>query len=572
MKKIILFACVTMGLSAQAQYFDHDYGTVLLEEPQSGMNTTLNHEGFVISGLTTNTSTAATGTFVAYVDRNGNIPGSSTFFAKGYRIKTPPPTSINMNSRDGRVLELSSNNFGIAGTASVSSGGVRYEYIYYIETDTNGAVVGSPVLYNATGCSTYKLNGMAPGSGSTVYLTGYAVESSTGEQQTFVLKINYNGSLVWSHTYDIDATVASADAGNDILENAADTSLYVVGKTNYNGSDDGTMMRLNPATGVPLWEDLYGNTTSAESFSTIVKSNDASFNYGYILGGSTDAGGNTDGWLLRLAGNLSTSWSDMYDYNSSSVTNYFSDVLERVDSMGNYQIYAGGTTASGLGGSADMEVDKVSASGASISQYTYGDANGESLVSIDKNEAGSVPGLSMFGYRSAGLLGSSDLTIYKSYFNGVTQCDYYIDTITEASGPAFLTYYYPDTVHTFTSYSTIVTVGAGQNKTWCSANSVSGGSNRMIASRPASQPELNIYNAEEQNNYLVVIGKAAQGNARITVTDMYGRVLYAKDAAVQQGDNRIPVNLNGAGLSQGVYIIQATQGSTSQSKKICIIK
>ncbi len=574
MKKIILFACVTMGLSAQAQYFNHDYGSPQLEEPQSGMNTTLNHQGFLISGLSTNTTTTAVGTIVGYVDKTGNIPGGSTFFVKGYRVKTPAPTNIGMNSRDGRVLELSSNNFGIAGTAHITSGSTTYDYIYYIETDTAGAIVGNPVLYDATGYISYKLNNMtlSTSTGNALYLTGYAIVGGSNEERMFVLKINFNGTLIWSHTYDIDLTAASADVAYDILEDNANSKLLVVGKTNYHGSDDGVLMTLNPTNGAALSYDLYGTTSSSDYFSAIIKSNDASSGNGYVLAGGTNAtSGNTDGWMVRLANNLSTTWSKTYDYNGSGVTNYFSDLVERVDSMGNYRIYAGGSTVSGLGGSADMEVDKVTSAGTSISQFTYGDANGESLVSIDANSTGSVLGLSMFGYRSVGWLGSFDLTIYKSYFNGVTQCDWYIDSITAVNGPVHLISYTADTVNRFASHSTTATVGAAQNKTNCSGNTVAGGNNKML-DIALNQAEVHIYNAESANNYTIIISKATAFSTVITVRDMYGRVLYSRNEALQEGENRIPLDLNDLGLSSGIYIISATQGKTVQSKKVSVIR
>ena len=111
MKKLIVLACAAASLSAHAQYFNHDYGTPFIEVSQSGMNTVANHTGFVIAGIATNPANGNSPTVVSYSDNLGNIPGAP-YFTKAYRVKTP--TGINMNSREGRVLELGLNR-AIAG-------------------------------------------------------------------------------------------------------------------------------------------------------------------------------------------------------------------------------------------------------------------------------------------------------------------------------------------------------------------------------------------------------------------------------------------------------------------------
>lgn len=574
MRTKLMIAFVAFGMSAQAQYFNHDYGTLLIDEPQSGMNTVAQHEGFVISGLATNPANGNVGTVVAYSDRTGNL-FSAPYFVKGYRVKTT--SGVAMNSRDGRVLELGASNFGIAGTA-VTTNGSNY-YVYYIETDTLGNAVAT-TLYDAPGCSYYQLFGMEPSSsGTSVYLTGFAQETSTGEYQVFVIKINNNGTLIWSHTYDIDQTVASMDIGYDLYEDNS-TGIYrliVVGKTDYAGSADGFVLNINPNTGAPIWEDIYGNTTSSEYFTTIAHSNDASQNYGYIIGGNTDAttGADLDGWLVRLDNSFNNLWDNTYDYNSSSIRNYFSDVTERLDSAGNYIIYAGGTTATGVMGNADMEVDQIDeVTGNSIAQFTYGDANGNSLVSIDQNSNGTIPGISMFGYRATGYIGNSDLNIYKAYFNGYTSCNDSIDSIAASTGPVLLTYYYPDTVHTFTSYSTTVNVASGYDKTVCYSTTVSGGDNRsMIATQPGGNIEhMSIVNAAEPNSYVLLMSGANGGTVTVNLISMLGTTVYKKQYELAKGADQLQIDLSGLGLGSGVYVLQVVKGTNKESKKIVVVK
>jgi hypothetical protein len=574
MKKLMLIACVAIGLQTHAQYFDHDYGSVNLEEPQRGMNTVAMGEGFVISGLATNTVTAVVGSVVSRTNAAGMNTGAP-YFTNGYRVRTSAGTP--MNSRDARILEQGSNSFGLSG-ACVIPGSVT-DFAYHLQLNPNGPVLNT-TLYNSQGYSFYRITSVASSTTpNQQYMAGSAILNFTGETQIVVMKIGFGGAIVWALIYDMVPGAISNETAYDLAENPATGELVVVGQTTLSGgTNDAFLLRLNPATGAVIGANTYGTATSNETFTGIELSNDPTTNFGYIISGYTDntPGADVDGWLIRIDNTLATLWSNIYDYNGTFVNNYFYDVKERRNTSGFFEYYAGGTTSVGVTGTVDIEVDKTAANGASVGQFTYGTNVGEALVSIDVNNLPSPPGingLSMYGYRSAGLLGLSDLTIYKAYFNGITACDYFINTIIETPGPGLLSTPSPNLVAHLIQQPGTTNVSPGLDKTKCFANTVAGGSNARLAQGKSNElpTELNVYNTDNAGSYQVQIGNALSGKAEIQVTDLMGRVVYSGTTELQEGSNIIPVELSAA-TEAGIYMLNTTVGGKTYSNKLVVVK
>ncbi|MCD6067921.1 MAG: hypothetical protein K0S33_2747 [Bacteroidetes bacterium] len=574
MKKLILMACVAIGLQTHAQYFDHDYGSTTIDEPQRGMNTVAMGEGFVISGLGTNTAGTATGSIVARSNAAGMNSGAP-YFTNGYRVRTVAGTP--MNSRDARILEQGPNSFGLSGACVIPATGV--DYAYHLQLNPNGPVLNAH-LYFSQGYSFYRITSVASSTtANQQYMAGSAIRNFTGETQIVVMKISFNGNIAWASIYDMVPGAISNEVAYDLAEDAATGELIVVGQTTLGaGTSDAFLLRLNPATGAVIGANTYGTAGSNETFTGIELSNDAANNNGYIISGYTDntSAADVDGWLVRIDNTLATLWANTYDYNASAVNNYFYDVKERLNTSGNYEYYAGGTTSTGATGTVDIEVDKTAVNGASVGQFTYGTTVGESLVSIDVNTlttVGAVNGISMYGYRSTGLLGSSDLTIYKAYFNGITSCDYSTNTITEATGPGFLSNPSPNLVAHLIKDTATVNTSAGLDKTKCYSTTVTGGSNARMAQGKQAQlaMELDVLTTGEAGSYQVQIENALAGKAEIRVNDLMGRVVYSKTMELQEGSNNIPVEL-GANTGAGIYILNTTVSGKTYSNKLVVVK
>lgn len=571
MKKIYFLLLAMFTLSAsKAQYFEHNYGNNVWDSPEKGMNTLKNREGFIISGINRD-SLGAERILVSYADKTGNIPGSP-FFSKTYRLNTPSGTPT--NARDAKVIELDSLSFGVAGATHIIDNGINYEYVYYLQLDASGVPLAYS-LYTVPSSNYYEVNSIALSANlSAVYFTGLATDTISGESRIFVIKTAFNGSLIWSHTYDLDSTTNITDP-LDLMEDPLRNELMVVGGADYyDSSGDGFLLRLNPGNGSVIDLSVYGGYGNSDSFTAIIGSNDATNNYGYVIAGYTDAtpGTDFDGWLIKLDSSFNQTWSNIYDYNYQTTNNFFADVTERLNNNSVYEYYAGGITNSGVLGSADMEVDKIDINGNSVSQFTYGTSYSDALVSIDKNDTG-VKGLSMFGYSSTGSIGNSDLTIFKSYYNGVTSCDYYIDSIMADRGPEYIETFYPDSVDVFVMDSTSLEVVKATERDVCYDSLVGDGDNKLVTiAQPEQHSLINIITAPGTNSYTIELDNAEAGKAVIALRDIFGREVYSFSVETSNGKNSIPFSLNTEKMCSGIYILNVSSKAGSKSKKINVIK
>jgi hypothetical protein len=168
MKKLLFLTCATLGLSVHAQYFTHDYGNALYEQPQNGMNTTINSDGFIMAGNSPN-SMYWPQLEVLYADNAGNITGG---FNNVYQ--TIALSGVGLQHRDGKVLEQGPNSFGVAGSGWDVGSTPQASYVYYFQLDALGNVMNTSI-YNAAGYDYFTVNAIknsvSPGD---VFITGVA--------------------------------------------------------------------------------------------------------------------------------------------------------------------------------------------------------------------------------------------------------------------------------------------------------------------------------------------------------------------------------------------------------------
>src|SRR6266498_803668 len=133
MKKNLLTAFSLLVISANAQYFEHVYGSTSYEEVSSGMNTVQVGTGFVIGGTRTTTNGANVAVSVARTDIAGNVSGSP-YFKKSYAVYTNSGLGTIMKIRQGFVVEETSTRFGVAGVCYKDNTLQKYA-VYYAQID-----------------------------------------------------------------------------------------------------------------------------------------------------------------------------------------------------------------------------------------------------------------------------------------------------------------------------------------------------------------------------------------------------------------------------------------------------
>lgn len=551
-----------------AQYFFHIYGSPHWEENQWGVNTVQMGQGHVISGLGTNQNNFVKRLEVTRTDNQGNIPGAP-YFNRAYRLFDP--AGVTMYATDGKVIELNSSWLGVGGSCRVGPTGLLSK-VYYCVLDSAGNFVRI-TYYDDPVDEYYQTHAirLSPG-GTEVYLTGLANDTNTGENLIFVLKLQLNGDLIWSHTYDLDPTVYNDDRAYDIVEDPYTGEVVVVGTTmDINSFDvDAFFMRLNAANGGVIGFDTYGTTASYDHFNSVEYSNDPNY-YGYIMGGYTNntPAADYDTWLVRLDANYAVIWSNTYDYNMSAVDNYCRDVIERFNTGNTYEYYAGGIANTGVFGASDMEVDKVDFAGTLVGQYTYGTTAGESLSTLDQNNSGTGDGLTIFGLTNYGppSFGNNDLCIVKTYFNGYAPCIFKQLLTSTSSGPGYISSFAMDTVHVFDTILGTAIHALYLDSTICYQTTVTGGDNRMLEAGNENPIEMTTsQNGHALNLQLDGVGA---GMVQLTLTDMLGRTLYQGNLPVQEGQNTLVLPWRET-YASGVYLVNILQQNRMVSRKVVL--
>jgi uncharacterized delta-60 repeat protein len=208
--------------------------------------------------------------------------------------------------------------------------------------------------------------------------TWLSVDSSF---DTWVLKLNSSGSVVWQKTYG-----GSQDDGACCIQQTSDGGYVVAGHT-YSfgaGSDDVWILKLN-SSGSVEWQKSYGGGDGWDRAYSLQQTSDG----GYMVAGSTGSfgAGYVDVWVLKLDSNGSVVWQKAY--GGSDLDCAYS--VQQTSDGG--CIVAGGTNSTGAGG-CDLWVLKLDSDGSVVWQKAYGGS--------DYDQANSVQQTSDGGYMVAG--------------------------------------------------------------------------------------------------------------------------------------------------------------------------
>jgi hypothetical protein len=579
MKKKLLFICTILSLSSYAQYFNHEYGSALNNETtNSGLITVMNQDGYLMGGTeSSNIAAIPPAAVVSYIDNNGSNAGVP-FWINDYWMSCPPgglnaPPMVMLSTQ---VAEGGFSNFGVTGEAWDPS--ALHDFIYYFNLDAMG--IAYPLmngLYTCPGYDRFDVEAIIPSQFSTDYFITGSAFFPPKDYRIFVLRLNQNGNMMWGKIYDSSPAPGqySKEFGFDIIEESPGTIIVAGMSDAFSGTEDGIILRVDPATGAPFNMDFYGTPTQDEAFTAIDKSRDQNFNYGYILAGyNTPVINNRNGWMLRIDNSNTVLWSNTYDYNLTEANDYW-DVKERIRDLSGSttaEYYACGRAQQGLFGNGDIQVEKVDVMGNPLGQFTYGTAVGTEVgMALDLTNNPNLPfveGLGVFGTTSVGNIGGSDMTLYKTYFNGVTACKYYLTNNNAFPGPQLINTWSPTPVDNIIAVPTTTwSKSAMMNSRICFANTVTGGSNLRM-----TPTTLSIINGENSGQITAMLEHSTAGPASLKAYDMFGRLVYEKNVQLNEGDNQIPLDLGTPNISSGLYTINVMQAGQSNSQKVMITK
>jgi hypothetical protein len=586
--RVLLFATLIAG-SANAQFFQHVYGAQSQDTLQSGINTILpaGPQGHIMAGFTDRIQFYSP--MVVRTDANG-LP---VFFNNYYKM-TIAATGQQINAKARRVVQAPAlgGRISVWGDYGLNPGGVSTNFFYML-LNPNGAVSGVPMSYSfpfpvvearATSMCTSNINP------NLVYVCGYIRIQPGSPRMPVTMGINAaTGAMVWGFDY----TVSGMDwYPTDMVESPYSSTgeLALCGHFTRPGfPENGCFYRISettPGTVIPSVV-TYGTTTNPGGFNAIdiARNPYPAGNPGYVMGGyyNNPATGTDDSWAMKINFNgLTIDFSTLHDYTPlAGNDDYGNDIIERQNTVGNFEYYLGGYVKNGVFGGNDDLVYKLDFTGAAfpgISQFTYGGGGTERVMQLDKNDIAPAVGLSVFGNtaNSFPLLGQNDFYLVKSYFNGVTACNYDLQPHNWMPGPGIIETWNAVNPDKMNPVKLAAQPFPMQDFEVCfNPGPIPGGDNSRHAA-PATENAITapgyFPNPVSHDNAVVTVtfGKAAvEGEATIELWNSLGQLCWSKQASVADGQTQLEVQL-GNELSGGMYHLIVKQNGAVSNYRIVV--
>ncbi|MGV3596930.1 MAG: T9SS type A sorting domain-containing protein [Bacteroidota bacterium] len=589
MKKLLLIALVLTGLTTNAQYFHHIYGTTDGQKLSSGINTdpAVLGDGHFLVG-----HNGQNGLSVSRTDGTGNITGAPYFNNQYLLISTVSGNVVSVG--ESKAFEMNNGNgFGIIGQFADYSVSPANTGVFYLLMDPSGNV---NVIYTyipaggGTGADVISVGGIYESifsGGNEVYVTG-TVTTTNSTLDPFAMMIDVNsGTLIWSGIYDIVYSTGPGIAfGKDVITSpyspTGNKEIVIVGETRENVSGatpDGYMLRLDAANGNPMAAvNLYGTSASSDGFNAIdIAQSTKGGSDGYIIGGYSDRAGSEDVWLNKTDHVGNTLWATIHDYNGNSGTqNVCNDIIERKNTSGNFEYYAAGYVFRGLMGDYDILVDKIEDGGSTsgFGQFTYGDSRIDYGIAIDQYNGTGADGISVFGFREGAsspiINGNYDMYLVKAYFNGETPCNQRIVDVPIATGPK---------LYATTGVNFVDKLKQDAKLKWrdiraydaniCYANSLAAGSNARVApAEPKGDKQAVVApNPMQSGAQAIAVSVEVESatTAQVAIYDMLGRQYYAGSVNLAKGSNTLPIDISKSNMSTGTYTVRITMNGVNKS-------
>ncbi|MEO5642602.1 MAG: T9SS type A sorting domain-containing protein [Bacteroidia bacterium] len=581
-----------------AQFFQRVYGASNTREVlESGTNydpgISITSKGFVMAGYTP--AGSSVGINSVMLTRTA-LSGSPVFNNRVALLA--PLTNQQLSAKAKKVISLANGQIAVFGDfnngLSTSTGPVSNQFFLML-TDAFGnpiyvrsySVSSSPLQVEATSIVQSSSNP------NTLYACGYTV-GGHGDKQPVVMSLQAaGGTLNWGNSYVDISSGAFEWTLEDLVEspypnpNSATVDIAMVGRYVLNPGDigQGTFSTLNGLTGLPTSTIvLYGDPFYDAGFNAITIANNPYGSTGFAIAGFTQSNSfffpNYNTWALKIdpVGNL---WfSTALDYSASFRNDYGYDIIERVNTFGDYEYYIGGYVDQGYFGNEDEVVYKLTYYGAPVasgSEFTYGGPGNDRVLQLDYYNFG-VPtsnvGLSMFNYTSGSFatLGNGDFYHVRSYFNGVTACNFILDNAQYQSGPGFYGEAKQEAAFGVRNKSLLWQVAPMQDALICTANAVHGGANTRLSengedeAESAAITESKVFpNPMTLDNLMLNIEFDAAGtgeNIQVEVLNALGQVCVKSNQTLSDGQTQLRVNLAEGCLvnAAGVYVVVIYRG------------
>lgn len=490
----------------------------------------------------------------------------------------------------GTTLQLTSAQVAEASPTEIISFGTYRDPItlsegfFVVKLGPDGTwISGAAYKWSVPGVTDLAFRGIFDAGLSGYFLVGEARYSGPGGTGISAMAAHFDasGANVWAKIYP--SIPGDVSRGADV-EFFNLTELYMVGTITSNGSThpDGFMLRLNPATGMPMGPiNRYGGSDTDEFFTGITSSTSTTVGgtTGLLISGSSNARvafpQNFDSWLVKLSTSGVILASFLYDYSpTANLDNYGEDVLERRHPLsGVYSIFLGGHVTGGAFGGQDMHVVKTNNSFTSTGNWTYGTSSNEYAIRLLKQDF--VPVGTSSGLKIVGTIeyapGVHYSALYKTYFNGVTFCNRGQSVPNTFGGPiARSTGQCSGILNLSPETIVLGTYSVASSYIICWGFSIPGGSNaKNEESADSPNDEVRIYSLPGTRDLSAIqIESSMEGTAEVSVTDLRGAVIFRAQIELNEGVNSLPSQ---AALPAGVVVVKViTDEGGVWSEKVLI--
>lgn len=227
--------------------------------------------GFLVVGSTSSLYPNKTAAWALKLDDDGNVIWNRTF-------------SDQENSEFRYAIALNDGVLLVGNTFSMSG----YTDGYVVKVDVDGKPIWQVHISNSEVDKLFSAVKTRDG----FVLAGLTASLGNSGADVWVVKINENGNLTWSKTYDLGRD----DAGRAVAL-SDDNQYFIAGYTNSagNGNYDFLLLKID-SEGNLLWSKTYGGTESDKAY---VMLNVAG---GLLIAGDTRSKGegDSDAWVIRV--------------------------------------------------------------------------------------------------------------------------------------------------------------------------------------------------------------------------------------------------------------------------------
>jgi len=463
------------------------------------------------------------------------------------------------------VKQTSDGGFIITG--STFSYGAGHFDVYLIKTDSSGDTAWTRTYGGSGQDHGYCVIQTTDGG---YIITGHTDSYGSGMRDIYVIKTDYNGEVIWTRTYG-----GSENDESYCIIQTTDEGYAIIGNTSFFGLSyvDIFLLKIDP-NGDTSWTKCYDLSSSDRGYS-ISQVSDC----GYIIVGEakTFPADYTYVYLLRTNYLGDTLWTKLY--GSSSNWDSGRSIASTFDSG---YIIAGRTASFGAGGS-DFWIIKTDSLGDSLWTKTFGDTEVDAAYSILQTPDSGY--IAVGHYRDVAVDSTSGMYLIKldnsgdtlwtrSYGGSAYDCGYSVDQTTDGG------YVVTGRTSSF---------GAGLDDIYL-IKTDSLGFTGIEENPPSAKPkafEISAYPNPFNANCRIMIDDCGMGIDAIEVFDVSGRMVTppAPLNRGERGKSPLSKRLSPSGgdlggfiwqpapsLGSGVYLVRATIGDESATKRIVYLK